>query len=453
VSAFGLFWGIFGDSITGGKMFEGGEITAFVVQGVLLTFSAVMLLSQMQENLAAVLRRAAGGALALRLGTAYPLARRFRTGLTLGMYSLVLFTMVFIAVLSTVFGGQVDTTTAKAAGGFDMFLTANSSDPPSAREVAAHDGVAHVAPVLYTKALFQPPVLAEPEPWPVTGIDERFIEVEPPVLSERAEGFETDAQVFQALVDDPTTAVVDAFFLQSEGGPPALLVEPGEAIAVIDPLTGARTERTVIGVIDTDVAFAGVLMSRRSVKEALSQAPPARFYVTVDDGQDPIRLAASLQGGFFENGLDAKTFRGEVEVFARGNLQFMRLMQGYLALGLVVGIAGLGVIMVRAVRERRHEVGVLRSLGFVSRQVRRAFLLESGFIAIEGILVGTILGLITARQLVSTGEFGEGIVFEVPWGQVGVLMAVALVFSLLATAWPAEQAARIPPAVALRTGE
>jgi putative ABC transport system permease protein len=109
--------------------------------------------------------------------------------------------------------------------------------------------------------------------------------------------------------------------------------------------------------------------------------------------------------------------------------------------------------MVRAVRERRHAVGVLRSLGFQSRQVRMAFLLESGFIAIEGILVGTILALITSKQLVATGQFGKGVVFTIPWGQIGILVAIAFVASLIATVWPAQQASQIAPAVALRIAD
>jgi putative ABC transport system permease protein len=135
------------------------------------------------------------------------------------------------------------------------------------------------------------------------------------------------------------------------------------------------------------------------------------------------------------------------------NLQFFQLMQGYLALGLVVGIAGLGVIMVRAVRERRRDVGVLRSLGFLVKQVRRAFVLESGFVALEGIVVGAVLAIITASQLVATGEFGEDIAFKIPWLDLGVLTVVALGASLLATAWPAHQASQIPPAAALRIAD
>jgi putative ABC transport system permease protein len=82
-----------------------------------------------------------------------------------------------------------------------------------------------------------------------------------------------------------------------------------------------------------------------------------------------------------------------------------------------------------------------------------AFLLESSFIAMEGILVGTVLALITSKQLVATGQFGKGVVFTIPWAQIAILVAVAFVASLVATVWPAQQASQIPPAVALRIAD
>jgi ABC-type lipoprotein release transport system permease subunit len=85
--------------------------------------------------------------------------------------------------------------------------------------------------------------------------------------------------------------------------------------------------------------------------------------------------------------------------------------------------------------------------------VRRSFVLESGFTALEGILVGSTLALVTAAQLVGNGDFGEGLEFVIPWSAVGLLCAISLVASLVATLWPAQQASRIPPAVALRVAE
>ena len=65
---------------------------------------------------------------------------------------------------------------------------------------------------------------------------------------------------------------------------------------------------------------------------------------------------------------------------------------GFMGLGLIVGVAALGVITARAVVERRQQIGVLRAIGFRRRMVQISFLLESSFIALTSIVVGTVLG-------------------------------------------------------------
>ena len=454
VAAVSLLWGIFGNVVTGSSFFESGEIFAFVVQGVLLTFSAVMLLTQVQETLEGAIRRVAARRLPLRLSVAYPLARRFRTGLTLGMYALVIFTMTFIAVLSTVFGGQVAETAAKE-GDFEILMTSNESNPPDAARITELQGVESVSSMLTGIALFQPQAVDEPEPWTITGIDESFIEGGPPNLTEFSEDFESETEVWRAILSDPSNTIVPEFFLQEGGGPTGRLVEPDETLALVDPLTGERTERTIVGLVENDFAFSGAYVSKPSIRDAIGdRAAAARFYVeTSEDPEVATVTSRRIEGTFVQNGVEATTFQDMVEEFAQVNLQFLRLMQGYLALGLLVGIAGLGVVMVRAVRERRRDVGVLRSLGFLVKQVRRAFVLESGFVAFEGIVIGASLALITASQLVATGEFGEDLAFKIPWMNVLVLTSGSLVASILATAWPAQEASRIPPAAALRIAD
>lgn len=456
VATTSLGWGIFGNSLLGGKIFDGGDIFVFVLQGVLLNVSGVVLLSQTQENLEGVLHRYAARSLALRLGLAYPLARRVRTALTLGMFSLVVFTMVFIAVLARIFGGQVDDTTRREAGGYDILVDSAASNPPTAEALEAVTGVETAASLDFGVALFGVPdagAEGEPSPWTVTGIDEEFVEGGPPALEERPPRYASDAEAWRAVLTDPGAAIVPEFFLVEGGGPQGGVVEIGDELVVTNPLNGKATTKEVIALSGNDFAFSGAFMSRtRELRELLKgSVSPSRFFVVAEGSEaDARRTAERLQGELVENGVEAVTFRTRVEEFGRVNLQFLRLMQGYLALGLLVGIAGLGVVMVRAVRERRRQIGVLRSLGFLPRMVRRAFLLESGLTAVAGILLGTVLALVTASQLIANGDFGQGVEFEIPWLDVGVLCAVSLTASLLATAWPARQASRIPPAVALR---
>jgi putative ABC transport system permease protein len=450
-----LLWGIFGNTLTDGRFYEEGDIFAFVVSGILLVFSAVILLSQSHETFESTLRRIAASRLPLRLGLAYPLARKFRTGLTLGMYSLVIFTMVFLSSMSTSFNGQVENYTDDERGGFDLVVSSSRSNPPTTEELESVEGIDTVAPLFPGQALFQPDGYDEPEAWPITGASDQLVEQGPPALEERADDFDTDAAVWDEMLADPNTIIISGWFLQGGVASTASIIEVGDTMRVFDPVTEAETERRVIGILSSDSTFSGGFLSEESARELFGErAVASRFYLDASGSEaDARELGRTLQGDFLANGVEADTFRELVDEEFSIQVQFFNLMQAYLALGLVVGIAGLGVVMVRSVRERRREIGVLRSLGFVSPKVRVAFLLESGFVALEGIVVGTALALVTASQLFSNGDFGEGISFQVPWGNVFLLTGAALIASLVATAWPAQQASRIAPAVALRTAE
>jgi putative ABC transport system permease protein len=105
---------------------------------------------------------------------------------------------------------------------------------------------------------------------------------------------------------------------------------------------------------------------------------------------------------------------------------------------------------VRAVRERRRQVGVLRALGVQAASVRAAFVVESAFVAVEGLVIGTLLALVTAWSITLTDAFGSGLSFRVPVFAIGGVIVGTVICALLATAAPARAASRIQPAVALR---
>ena len=79
--------------------------------------------------------------------------------------------------------------------------------------------------------------------------------------------------------------------------------------------------------------------------------------------------------------------------------------------------------------------------------------MASEFVAGEGLMAGAVSALLTATQLVANGDFGKGLSFQVPWLQLHLLCGWDAVASLLATAWPAQQASLISPAVALRIAD
>lgn len=448
-----LLWGVVCFDVAS-KAFENPEISLFVVDGVILTGSAVALVSQNQDLLGRLVRSVGGGAnnMSLRMGLAYPLARRFRTGMILTMYALVVFTLTSITLFSKVFSSQIEDFTADVAGGFDFKIQSNPTSPVPPAAAAALPGVVGVAVLSATQVEFTVAGrTADPAPWPVAGFGPDFVDLGPPALAERPARHRTDADAYRAVLADPGLVIVDEFFLQGGGGPPEDSVELGDEIRIEDPASGRSRTLRVGAVAESGFVFAPALLSSASLQEVAGpRAAPSLLYVATRPGVDPQALAETVNARFLPNGADAVSFRKEVGDGLSQQQQFFRLMQGYLALGLVVGIAGLGVVMVRAVWERRRQVGVLRAIGFQAKAVRRAFMAESMFVALEGILIGVFLAVVSTWRLLTNGAFGDGLTFSVPVLQLVGLVVLTGVASLVATIAPAQQASRIRPAVALR---
>ena len=132
---------------------------------------------------------------------------------------------------------------------------------------------------------------------------------------------------------------------------------------------------------------------------------------------------------------------------------FLRLIEGFMLLGLVVGVAALGVIAARSVVERRQQIGVLRSIGFQAQTVRLGLLLESGFLALTSIIVGSALGLALAYNVIDDAHrqaTWPGVHLVVPWMNLSVIFLIVMIVALATTLLPARRASRVYPAEALR---
>jgi putative ABC transport system permease protein len=453
-----LLWGVIAIRFFRDSMGSDSGLMVFVAQGILLTGSAVALVSQNQDVIGAVLRRFGGGsrALALRLGLAYPLARRFRTGMTLAMYTLVIFTLTFITVFSHIISSQVQAFADGVGGGFDVIVFSNSTNPVPPESLAARPGSKVVAPIYSGFGEFTVPG-HDTIAWPVSGFDTRLLEGGAPRLMDHG-AYASDDAAYRAVASDPGLIIVSQFFGQrrQSSGPPRRLINLGDTMTLTNPATLAERSVKVaaIGSGGPGLASTGAMYGLENARSLFGDRLIPNTVFIKTQGVDPDRYASELTGAYFQNGVEANAITTLVSDVRSRELGFFGLIRGYLALGLLVGIAGLGVIMVRAVRERRRQIGVLRALGFDPSMVRRSFVIESGFVALEGVLIGVVLALITSYSLVASSDvFGGSLKWGVPVVSLIVVVLGTLAASLLATAAPSQAASRIRPAVALRIAD
>jgi putative ABC transport system permease protein len=213
---------------------------------------------------------------------------------------------------------------------------------------------------------------------------------------------------------------------------------------------------TVIGLIDSQVSTMSGLFLPEQTFDALYPKPDvSRLYVRLTEHQadDADVVARQIESALLSSGVEAESIREAINEDASFANGFFQLLQGFMGLGLFVGIAALGVISFRAVVERRQQIGMLRAIGYQRNMVAASFLIESIVVAMLGVVSGTVLALVLSYNLISSNAFGDGQTFErfvIPWGTVAFFIAASLLAAAVMTWIPARKASSVPIAEALR---
>ena len=118
----------------------------------------------------------------------------------------------------------------------------------------------------------------------------------------------------------------------------------------------------------------------------------------------------------------------------------------------VVGAATLAHLLVVSVARRRREIGLLKVLGFVNRQVASAVAWQATTLALIGIIIGVPLGVAVGQAIwkAFANNLGAVPVSVVPIWLVGALVAGVVVVGNLLAIGPALVATRSKPASLLR---
>jgi putative ABC transport system permease protein len=122
------------------------------------------------------------------------------------------------------------------------------------------------------------------------------------------------------------------------------------------------------------------------------------------------------------------------------------LLAGIASISLIVGGIGIMNIMLVSVRERTREIGIRKAIGARGRDILAQFLVEALVLSVLGGVFGIILG-VAVSYLIGTIA-GWGFVFSPVTPVIAVLFS--LVVGIVFGVWPARQAARLDPIVALR---
>jgi putative ABC transport system permease protein len=174
-------------------------------------------------------------------------------------------------------------------------------------------------------------------------------------------------------------------------------------------------------------------------------ADPAATERYRDDVTAALRASHQL-GPDDEDDFIARDATSLIEASQASSTNFTRLITAIAAISLIVGGIGVANVMLVAVRERIKEIGIRRAVGARRRDIVAQFLTEATVLSVLGGLLGVTAGLATALALPHLSDQRTAISYPAAALALGISALVGIVAGL----GPANQAAALDPATALR---
>ena len=144
-------------------------------------------------------------------------------------------------------------------------------------------------------------------------------------------------------------------------------------------------------------------------------------------------------------GLDLMPSVARLEQFYAVEATYRMMFVVLGGMGLLLGTAGVGILVLRNVMERRGELALLRAVGYSAAEAGRVVMAEHRFLLLAGLVTGTVASALAIAPSLARPDA------TIPWGWLGVFLAGTTALSLAWIWIAAKLALRAPLVPALRS--
>jgi putative ABC transport system permease protein len=192
-------------------------------------------------------------------------------------------------------------------------------------------------------------------------------------------------------------------------------------------------------------AFDGLYGRRLGTTISVKMAEAAAVAPAMARAQEALRVVRGLRPAEPDN-FDVGTADALLDFWKRLTRVLFAVVPAVVAVGVLVGGIVIMNVMLMAVTERTHEIGVRKAVGASAADVRRQFLAEAVALAMAGGVLGVATGWGLARLVALLSPLPARVT---PWS-VAVAVALGAGIGVLFGVYPAARAARLDPITAMR---
>ncbi len=259
----------------------------------------------------------------------------------------------------------------------------------------------------------------------------------------------------------------------------ANVLDADEAAAVLEDETTVAALADGVGVVPTWVGADGTETVRLTDEDGEEQGPGAELrlragasgetylpvaagdalgvdasqtalFARIADGASAGSVLTAVQDGLLDAQVDVFSDAASRESDERVIDTLLAVVVGLLGVAVVIALVGVANTLSLSVIERRRESATLRAIGLSRRGLRFMLAVEGMLISGVGAALGVGLGMLYGWAGAATvfGTTGD-LRLAVPWSDLAIVLAVALLAGLVASVLPGRSAARTPPVAAL----
>ena len=403
----------------------------------------------------------------IKTSISYPLKAHFRTGISIFIFAIVIFTITALSMMTGMIGVGINKMVSETSGGFDVIGYSmspvthdpweyiNSTAGPLAKEnVSVMESLSTTNVMVYYLNTDKNGTVEEKSfTYMVIGVAANFNKLgNYPLTAWNSTIYPHEDDVWAAVQQNSSLVIMDGSKYPSSGSfgfgstPSSLNLGQSFTMASAD---GTVKNATVIGFMKQS-NLNGVFISAASFNDTYHPTGTSLFLVTFTTGLDVDQQATLFKQEFVAFGVQTIAIKTLAKQITNTIDSFMTLFEAFLSMGLVIGISGLGIITIRSIHERRLEIGMMRAMGYTKRMVVINFAIESAFISALGIGIGSALGIVVGYDIWDLFLKGMGMDFVIAWVPIVALGLAAFLATVLCVIPAARGASKVAPAEVLR---
>jgi ABC-type antimicrobial peptide transport system permease subunit len=157
---------------------------------------------------------------------------------------------------------------------------------------------------------------------------------------------------------------------------------------------GSPLRLHIVGITKTSVLQGGLIISEEAFVKSFPGEGGYRLFLLDAAPADSAHVGEALSSALQGRGVRIQPAWRRLATFQSVENTYLAIFQALGALGLLLGCAGVGILVLRNVLERRGELAVLAAVGFPQRRIRRLLILEHALLVGLGLAVGGVAAFV-----------------------------------------------------------